>query len=148
MATIVESIDINRRPEDVFSYMTDLSRYPEWQDDVTFDGWGSDSTHAGSKAHVTRLVGPRKRRGTEEITDLNPPLTWVVRGVSGPLVVISKASIKPLGDGGRSRVTIACEFEGRGIGKVLIPLVVRRNVRRQVPRHERKLKELLERGYG
>ncbi len=31
MALIVESIEISRRPEDVFSYVTDPSRLPEWQ---------------------------------------------------------------------------------------------------------------------
>ena len=34
MAAIVESIDISRRPEDVFSYVTDPSHFPEWQDSV------------------------------------------------------------------------------------------------------------------
>jgi hypothetical protein len=31
MAGIVESVEIARRPMDVFSCATDFSRYPEWQ---------------------------------------------------------------------------------------------------------------------
>jgi uncharacterized protein YndB with AHSA1/START domain len=31
MAAIVGSIEIARRPEDVFAYATDASRFPEWQ---------------------------------------------------------------------------------------------------------------------
>ena len=31
MAPIVESIEISRSPEDVFSYVTDPSHLPEWQ---------------------------------------------------------------------------------------------------------------------
>lgn len=31
MATIVESIEISRRPDDVFLYATDFSHFPEWQ---------------------------------------------------------------------------------------------------------------------
>jgi hypothetical protein len=34
MAAIVESIEISRRPEDVFAYVTDPSRLPEWQESV------------------------------------------------------------------------------------------------------------------
>jgi hypothetical protein len=34
MAAIVESIDIARRPDDVFAYATDLSRFPECQGGV------------------------------------------------------------------------------------------------------------------
>jgi len=34
MAAIVESIEIRRRPEHVFSYLTDPSRFAEWQEGV------------------------------------------------------------------------------------------------------------------
>jgi hypothetical protein len=42
-------------------------------------------------------------------------------------------------------VTIALEFAGHGIGRLLVPLVVRRQARRQLPRNAQKLKEVLER---
>ncbi|WGR92314.1 SRPBCC family protein [Bradyrhizobium sp. ISRA435] len=97
------------------------------------------------KAVVTRLVGPRKLQRTEEITELDPPRTWTVRGVGGPLTAIAKGIVEPLDDGERSRVTIALEIEAHGIARVLAPFIVRQ-VRRQLPRNEQKLKELLERG--
>jgi hypothetical protein len=31
MAEIVESIEISRRPEEVFEYATDFTHFPEWQ---------------------------------------------------------------------------------------------------------------------
>jgi uncharacterized protein YndB with AHSA1/START domain len=34
MAEIIDSIDISRRPEDVFSYATDFSHLPDWQGGV------------------------------------------------------------------------------------------------------------------
>jgi len=34
MAKIVESIDISRRPGDVFAYAADFSHFPEWQGGV------------------------------------------------------------------------------------------------------------------
>lgn len=147
MAAIVESIDISRRPEDVFSYVTDTSHFPEWQGNVVSARWEGDAPLAvGSKAVVIRRVGPRELSGTEEITELKPPRSWVVRGVGGPVIAIARGTIVPLDDGKRSRVTIALEFEAHGIGRLLVPLVVRRQARRQLPRNAQQLKEVLERG--
>jgi carbon monoxide dehydrogenase subunit G len=142
MATIVESIEISRRPEDVFIYATDFSHFPEWQGGVVSARREGD---APLKAVVTRRLGPRKLQRTEEITELNPPRTWTVRGVGGALTAIAKGTVEPLDDGKRSRVTIALELEAHGIARVLAPLILRQ-VRRQLPRNEQKLKELLERG--
>jgi hypothetical protein len=41
-------------------------------------------------------------------------------------------------------VTIALDFGGRGIGKLLVPLVVRRQARREMPANIQRLKERLE----
>ena len=43
-------------------------------------------------------------------------------------------------------MTINLDFEGHGIGKLLVPLVVRRQAASEVPRNLRKLKERLESG--
>jgi len=83
---------------------------------------------------------------TMEMTELNPPRSWAVRGVDGPVRGIVRGTIEPLGDGERSRLTIDLDFEGHGIGKVLVPLVARRQARTEMPRNQRRLKELLEGG--
>jgi hypothetical protein len=77
------------------------------------------------------------------MAELNPPRSWAVRGVGGSLTAIAKGAIEPLDGGKRSRVTIALEFEGHGIGKLLVPLVSRQ-ARRQLPRNELTLEEILE----
>lgn len=147
MAAVVESIEISRRPEDVFSYATDFSHFPEWQHGVVSARREGDGPLAvGSKAMVTRQAGFRKLPRTEEITELNPPRTWAVRGVGGPLTAIARGAIEPLDDGKRSRLTISLDFEGHGIGGLLVPLVIRRQARKQLPRNGQRLKELLERG--
>jgi hypothetical protein len=69
-----------------------------------------------------------------------------VRGIGGPLTAIAKGAIEPLDGGNRSRLTISLDFQGHGIGRLLVPLVIRRQARKQLPRNEQKLKELLERG--
>jgi hypothetical protein len=99
----------------------------------------------GSKAEVMRRVGFGRMSRTEEIIELNPPSTWAVRGEGGPVIATAKGRIEPLDHGRRSRVTIALEFEARGIGRLLVPFIIRRIARRQLPRNEQRLKELLER---
>jgi uncharacterized protein YndB with AHSA1/START domain len=148
MAAIVEHIEIARRPDDVFSYATDFSHFPEWQGSVVSARPEGDAPLAvGSRALVTRRVGPRELPTTEEIIELNPPRTWAVRGVGGlPVIAIAKGTIEPVDDGKRSRVTIALQFEAHGIGRLLVPLIVRRQARRQLPRNVQQLKEVLERG--
>lgn len=147
MARIVETIEIARRPEEAFAYAIDFARFPEWQAGVASVRRKDDGPlGVGSRAVVIRRVGPRELPRTEEITELNPPRTWAVRGIGGPVIAVVAGTIEPLDDGNRSRVTLALDFEGRGIGKLLVPLVIRRQARKQLPRNEQRLKELLERG--
>jgi uncharacterized protein YndB with AHSA1/START domain len=148
MVAIVNSIEISRRPEDVFEYVTDFSHYAEWQGGIVSARLEDNAPLAvGSRAVITRRVGARELPGTEEITELSPPRTWAVRaGEGGPIAGIARGRIEPLGDGQRSRVTISLQFKGRGIGRLLVPLVVRRQARRQLPRNQQTLKELLEEG--
>jgi len=145
MAPIVESAEISRRPEDVFAYITDPSHLPEWQESVvrvkTDD---SAPTGGGSRVAITRRVGPREMEMTNEITDLDPPRSWRVRGVDGPVRGNVKGTIEPLDGGARSRVTIELNFEGHGIGKLLLPLFVRRKVEAEMPQNMQRLKERLE----
>jgi uncharacterized protein YndB with AHSA1/START domain len=147
MAPIVESIEISRSPEDVFSYVTDPSRLPEWQESVVSVRREDDAPIAvGSRVVVTRRVGRWERAMTAELTELNSPSSWAVRGIDGPVRGNVNGGIEPLDDGARSRVTIELDFEGHGIGKLLVPLVVRRQAQKEVPRNQQKLKERLESG--
>ena len=145
MAPIVASAEISRRPEDVFAYITDPSHLPEWQESVVrVKPDDSAPTGGGSRAVVTRRVGPREMEMTNEITDLDPPRSWRVRGVDGPVRGNVNGTIEPLDGGARSRVTIELNFEGHGIGKLLLPLFVRRKVEAEMPQNMQRLKERLE----
>jgi uncharacterized protein YndB with AHSA1/START domain len=145
MTAIKESIDISRRPEDVFTYVTDSSHLPEWQESaVSVRPVGDAPLAVGSRVVVTRRVGRREFPMTMEVAELDPPRSWRFRGVDGPVRGHVKGTIEPLGDGERSRLTLSLDFEAHGIGKLLVPLVVRPHVRKEMPRNEQKLKGLLE----
>jgi hypothetical protein len=84
---------------------------------------------------------------TAEITHIDPPRTWGVRGIDGPIRAIVNVTVDPLEQGRRSRVTIELDFDGHGIGTLLVPLAVRRQARREMPGNLQSLKERLE-GHG
>jgi uncharacterized protein YndB with AHSA1/START domain len=136
MAPIVSSIEIARPPEAVFSYVTDPGRLAEWQESVvsTRTEEGGPAS-VGSRVAVTRRIGRGERTMTSELTQLSPPRGWALRGIDGPVRAIVKGTIEPLDDGARSRVTIELDFEGHGLGKLLVPLVVRRQAQNEVPRN-------------
>jgi uncharacterized membrane protein len=149
MAEIVDSVEISRRPEDVFAYVADPVHHPEWMASVVSVRPLDDGPVAvGSRALAPRRVGPWKVRYVEELVELRPPGTWTNRGTGGiPVTAVAKGTVEPLDDGRRSRVTISCDFQGRGIGRLLAPLLARR-LAKNLPKDNQKLKDVLERSAG
>jgi uncharacterized protein YndB with AHSA1/START domain len=144
---IVSSFEIARPPDEVYSYATDPSRFPEWQNDVVrvrIEGGRPPSV--GTRFTTIRRIGRVEQTTTQEITEISPPRSWAARGVDGPFRPSAGITIEPLGDGTRSLVTIALDFEGHGLGKLLPLDVIRRMAAKGAPRSYRNLKERLERG--
>jgi hypothetical protein len=94
---------------------------------------------------TTRRIGGANRVFTSEFTHIDAPRTWGVRGIDGPVRATVDVTVEPLTETS-SRLTIAVEFDGHGIGKVLVPLVVRREARKEMPTNLATLKQRLERG--
>jgi carbon monoxide dehydrogenase subunit G len=147
MAPIVSSIEIARPPEEVFAYVSDPSRLAEWQESVvSARAEGGGPPVVGSRAVTIRKIGRVERSMTMEMTNINPPRDWAVRGIDGPVRGVVNGTVEPLDDGARSRVTIELDFEAHGLGKLLVPLVVRRQAQKEMPRNLQNLKERLESG--
>ncbi|WP_030769887.1 MULTISPECIES: SRPBCC family protein [unclassified Streptomyces] len=145
MSAMRKSIDIDRRPEDVYAYLTDPTHLPEWQDSaVSAVPIGDLPVHVGSRILVTRQIGRRRVPTTMEFVELDPPRSWHVHGIDGPVRPDVRGTVEPLDGGARSRLTLDVDFEGHGVGRALVPLVVRPMVRKEMPRGEEKLKHLLE----
>jgi hypothetical protein len=144
MPPITTTIEVERSADDVFAYATDPTRFPEWQQGVV-DGHmdASGVPSVGTHCLTTRRIGGANRSSTSEVTHINPPKTWGVRGIDGPIRAIVDLSVEPLADD-RSRLTIAVDFTGHGIGKVLVPLIVRREARKEMPSNLEALKRRLE----
>lgn len=146
MAATMGSIEISRRPEDVFTYVLEPMYYPEWDDSaVSARREDSSAPTLGSKTTVLHRMGPLKVPTTEEVVEFNPPRQFTNRGVSGPLVGVATCTVEPLDGGRRSRLTIALEIEARGLGKLILP-VARPRARKTLPKQLKKLKEILDAG--
>jgi uncharacterized protein YndB with AHSA1/START domain len=144
MAPIVHSVEISRSPEDVFAYLTDYSHATEWQENlVSANVEGQGPFGVGSRVKMTRRIGRGERTMTTEVTEHDPPRNFGFRGIDGPVRPIGKGTVEPVGEG-RSRFTAELDFEGHGIGKLLVPLFVRRQAAKELPESHANLKRKLE----
>ena len=150
MPPIITSAEIERPAADVFAYATDPARFPEWQKGVVdghMDGPpdGTGTPTVGAKCVTTRRIGGASRPSTSELTHIDPPKTWGVRGIDGPIRAAVDVLVEPM-TGSRSRLTISVDFTGYGIGKILVPLMVRREARKEMPANMAALKHKMEAG--
>jgi uncharacterized membrane protein len=147
MAAIVESIEIERTPAEVFAYLDDLERHGEWQQGIlSTEMVTPPPVGVGTRASDKRRVpGGMKMPVTYEIVEHDPPRRTRFAGVNGPVRVVGAVSIEPLEDGSRCRVTLELDFKGRGIGMLMAPMA-RRQAAKEVPADQRRLKQRLETG--
>jgi hypothetical protein len=145
MAPITVSIDVDRSAEEVFAYATDPSRFSEWQRGVVGGHMESNgTTQIGDRCVSKRHIGWADRPSTSTVTAIDPPHYWSVRGVDGPIRAMVDVSVERRSDT-TAHLTISLDFEGHGIGRLLVPLLVRREAQREMPVNVAALKERLER---
>jgi uncharacterized protein YndB with AHSA1/START domain len=143
---INHSIEIDRSPEDVFAYLDQLDRHGEWQGNLISTRVETEGpTRVGSRAVDRRRVPGGPRDIPYEVTEHDPPRRVSFRGTGGPVRPVGTVTLEPLGDGSRSRVSIAFDLEGHGIGKLFAPFA-RRQAASQIPQDQARLKERLESG--
>lgn len=142
MSPIESSVDIARPPGDVFPYVTDPSRFDEWQAGVV-SGHTEGEPAVGTRCVTTRHIGGADRTSTSEITEISPPTSWAMRGIDGPIRAVMKVSVEPRQNGEQSHVTFSLDFSGHGIGKIALPRAVAQ-ARKEMPQNCQKLKQRLE----
>jgi uncharacterized protein YndB with AHSA1/START domain len=150
MSAIVTSTEVERPAAEVFAYATDPARFSEWQQGVVdghMDGPARDAgpPAVGSRCVTTRRVGGASGPSTSELVHIDPPRTWSVRGIDGPIRAAVDVLVEPVTDS-RSRLIITVDFTGHGIGKILVPLKVRPEARKEMPANIATLRQKLEAG--
>jgi carbon monoxide dehydrogenase subunit G len=144
MAPTIASTVVDRPAAEVFAYTTDPTRFREWQQGV-IDGHLEQPGPArvGAKCLTTRRIGGANRVVTSELTHIDAPRAWGVRGIDGPVRATVDVTVEPVTETS-SRLTIAVDFDGHGLGKLLVPLIVRRQAEREMPANVEALKRHVE----
>jgi uncharacterized protein YndB with AHSA1/START domain len=146
MAPIATSVEIARSPEDVFAYITDVSRHPEWQEGLVSATVETDGpVGVGSRVVHRRKIGFGTVATTSEITTFEPPRLLAFRGLDGPIRAEGTQRVEPAGQ--RSRVSFEMEMQGHGLGVLMLP-IARRQATRQVSASHENLKRILEAAPG
>jgi hypothetical protein len=143
MAPAIASTAVDRPAAEVFAYAIDPARFHEWQQGVI--GGHLDQPgppQVGTKCLTIRRIGGANRAVTSELTHIDPPRTWGVQGIDGPVRATVDVTVEPP-DRTSSRLTIAVDFDGHGIGKLLVPLIVRR-AQKEMPANVEALKRRVE----
>ena len=86
MPPIIASAEVDRPAEVAFAYVTDPSRFAEWQAGVV-SGHMDGGTGVGARCVTVRRIGGAERASTSELVRLDPPragrsAAWT--GRSGP----------------------------------------------------------------
>jgi uncharacterized protein YndB with AHSA1/START domain len=144
MAPVIASTVVDRPAAQVFAYATDPAYFHEWQQGLIeghLDPPGP--AQVGSKCLTTRRIGGANRVVTAEVTRIDAPRTWGVQGIDGPIRATVDVTVEPLTETS-SRLTIAVGFDGHGIGRLLVPLIVRRQAQKEMPANVESLKRHVE----
>jgi uncharacterized protein YndB with AHSA1/START domain len=141
MVSVEIPVNIDRPVEEVYAYLSDVARIPEWNSMVDEVVPSDTPLRVGSTAHIKmRLIG-RRIEATLEILELEPNRRIVVR-TGEPISVTDTYSFEALGEG-RSRLTYSSVGETKGFFKLADP-IVGRIVKKQLTAQLETMKELLE----
>jgi uncharacterized membrane protein len=141
---ITGSIEIDRPPAQVFRYLDELDKHSEWRGDLVASRLETDGpVGVGTRATDSLKVPGGQQDLTYEITEHDPPRKSSWRAINGPVRAIGTVLVEPLDGGSRSRVSVEFDLKGHGIGLLIAPFA-RMQARKQVPKDQAKLKEILE----
>jgi carbon monoxide dehydrogenase subunit G len=142
MARTEHTVFVERPPEEVFAFLTDLSRLPQWQSGAIEVRKLETSVGVGTKyVEVLKFLGKRFE-ATIEVTEYEPGRRFSIKTLSGPIPFQVQHELES-SDGGGTRLSVTLEGEPGGLFKLAEPLVMR-NAQRQVASDFATLKRLVE----
>lgn len=142
--SIAGLVEIARTPHEVFGYIADATRLPEWQHDVVRAAFDEpEAVAVGVRGREVRRVMGSDRSITWEVSDYIPDERIAIRGVDGPVRAHVTMNVTPSTRGSGTQLRYDIAFEGHGIGK-LLALFARSGTRKDLPARLDSLKQRLE----
>ena len=142
MATVQESVIINRPAEQVYAYVTDIKNLPQWEpaileaEQTSTGELGVGTTYRG----VNKMMGMRMK-WTATVNEYEPNKKWSETIISGSSRIDEYLSFDNI-DGG-TKFTLAYDMKAGGILKLLAPMITS-TMRKQVKENLNNLKKILE----
>jgi uncharacterized protein YndB with AHSA1/START domain len=136
------SVDVDRPPSDVFAYITDADRLPEWQSGAVEAHWQGEKVKGARIREVRKFLG-RRMESELEVTDYEPDRRFGLKIVSGPVPFSVTQVLEPRNGG--TKLTFKGEGEPGGFFKLAEP-VVARVAERQFRSDFETMKDILEGG--
>ena len=78
------SLDIARPPAEVFAYVTDAERLPEWQSSAVEAQWQGEKAPGARIREVRKFLG-RRMDSELEVTEYEPDRLFGLKALSGPV---------------------------------------------------------------
>jgi uncharacterized protein YndB with AHSA1/START domain len=142
MVRAEESVVVGRPIEEVFAYLTDPSKVPEWQSSALEARLETEGPmRAGSRAVETRKFLGRKLESKMDVLEYESPKLFTIKVASGPVPFQVTNTLSETGAG--TRVDAVIEGEPGGFFRLAEPLVVRA-VQRELRGNLETLKDVLE----
>lgn len=143
MKVIESSTEIARTPQEVFDYVTDAARLPEWQPSVEEAAAEPPAVRqVGMLGYEVRRVPGGKQKLRWQVTECEPGNRWAIEGVDGPVRAHAVIALAPADSNG-THLDYRIWFEGHGIGR-LFKVMAGRGARTEVPESLALLKARLE----
>jgi uncharacterized protein YndB with AHSA1/START domain len=137
---VEHTLEIDRPVGEVFDYLTDVSRLPEWQ--ASAETAELEGTLAeGARIREVRTFMGRRASSTLEVTEYDPPRRFSLHVVEGPIEYAVEHALEAVDD--RTRITFVGRGETRRVPR-LMHGAVRRAVERQFVKDLETLKRTLE----
>ena len=99
------TMDIARPPADVFAYLTDVSKLPEWQSSA-ISASADSPMQAGSRIRERRKFLGRDVQSELEVTRYEPPTHFDAKSRVGPAQLQIRHALEPSGEGTRLHVEL------------------------------------------
>src|SRR5687767_8377627 len=142
MARFEQKVVIERPLGEVFAYLTDLEKLPEWQSSIVEIRREDDRPlEAGTRFTEVRRVAGRRIESTIEVAALEPEREFSLRVVEGPVPGTARHLLEA--EGAATSLTVLGELTGGGLRSLAGPLL-ERAARREAERDLRHLKQVLE----
>jgi carbon monoxide dehydrogenase subunit G len=94
------TVEIARSPEDVFAYLTDVSKLTEWQSSLV-SASADGELRVGMHIRERRTFMGREVETELEVTVYEPPRRFDLRSRGGPVSFDIRHVLEPAGDGTR-----------------------------------------------